>query len=947
MKYLKRRAVAAAVALVCIGAQAPGALAQEAAAPTVSPAAVEHTGDWAKTVSAVADSVVAIQLARLRAYDDDAQTSTTATGFVVDAERGLLLSNRHVIGAGPVRATATFQNQERVDLVPVYRDPIHDFGLFRYDPAKLRFAKPRALELDPAGARRGLNIRVIGSDGGEQLSILAGTIARLDRSAPRYGRYGFSDFNTFYFQAASGTSGGSSGSPVVDIRGKVVALNAGANSKTASSFFLPLWRIQHALERLQAGQPVARGGLQAVFSHKPYRTVARFGVPTEVIEAARQHDAANTGMLVVGQVFPGGAADGQLQVGDVLTRIDGQEVHEFVALDAVLDARVGQRVAVELYRQGAAMQVEVGVADLHAGIPDRILEMGGGLLHDMSLHQARTMNKPRRGVAVVDTGYVFRRGSVPDDAIITSINNRPVDDLDDLLEALRQSRHGEQWLVRTISPGREHTTELSRIKVDHRWFEARLCERRDDALLWHCEEVAQRGGELAEASTPVPPPPATGDPLLDRLSPLLVRVDFDLPHPVSNVYATNFRGTGLLIDPQAGLVVVDRNTVPATLGDVQVTLFGTEQVSGKVVYLHPQHNLAFVQIDPSRLPLAQLQAPQLRSEADISEAVTTLVGFGMSGNIIKQPTGALSSETLIFGSSRWPRFVQSPIDAYALLNPPRSLGGVLTDDSGLVYAFWTSFAYPDGNDVSEGEWGLPADILRQALEDYRAGEQHYALDAALAYVPLYEARMMGLSPERTAELADLDVRQRRALYVRQVQDSSALQVGDVLVAVDGQVINSLRALEIAVQRPRVMLTVLRNGAEHDVEYFTDALAATGAERVVSWNGVYVQEITREVRHKMVEPVAGVYISSIEPGSPTLQENLYPNRLITAVDGVPVTTLDEFVAQLAARGAGDTVRLSTHLLSNYQQLVSVDVEPAFWPSFELRRGDDGSWTRSRW
>ena len=938
MRNFKLHVLAAAVVITSMAVVSTAVRAETAP---------DTQANWAATVSAVADSVVAIHLSRLRAFDDDEQTSTTATGFVVDAERGLLLTNRHVIGAGPVRATATFQNQERVDLIPVYRDPIHDFGIFRYDPSKLRFAKPSALKLNPEGARRGLNIRVIGSDGGEQLSILAGTIARLDRDAPRYGRYGFSDYNTFYYQAASGTSGGSSGSPVVDINGDVVALNAGANSKTASSFFLPLWRIQHVLAQVQAEQPVVRGGLQTVFSHKPYRTVARFGVPAEVIAQSRQSDVNNTGMLVVGQVFPSGVADGGLQVGDVLTQIDGNDVHEFVSLDAVLDARVGEQVQVGAYRQGELVQMEMTVADINAGIPKQILEVGGGLVHDMTLHQARTMNKPRRGVAVVDTGYMFRRGNMPDDAIIVSINGKAIEQLDDFLAVLAESQHNEQWLVRYIAPGREHTTDLSRIKVDHRWFEAELCARRDNELMWQCENVADNGEVKAEADNLVPPPPATGDALLDRLSPLLVRVDFDLPHPVSNVYATNFRGTGLLIDPQEGLVAVDRNTVPATLGDAQVTLFGTEQMPGKVVYLNPQHNIAFVKIDPSRLPLDRLEAPQLRSESDVSSNIKTLVGFGMSGNIIKQPTGSSDSETLIFATSSWPRFVQSPIDAYALLNPPRSLGGVLTDDKGLIYAFWTSFAFPDGNDINEGEWGMPADILRQALEDYRSGDQQYAIDAALSYVPLYEARMLGLSTERTAELASLDVRQRRALYVREVQEGTDLQVGDVLVAVDGQVINSLRTLEIAVQKPQVVLTVLRDGEEFNIDYHTAALSASGAERVVSWNGVYVQEVTREVQHKMVSPVPGVYISSIEPGSPTLQESLYPNRLITAVDGVPVTSLDEFVAQLKDSKAGDTVRLSTHLLSDYQQLVSVDVQPEFWPNFELKRDGAGNWSRSRW
>ena len=49
-------------------------------------------------------------------FEDEQATVALGTGFVVDKERGLILTNRHITGVGPVRALAIFDRHEELEV---------------------------------------------------------------------------------------------------------------------------------------------------------------------------------------------------------------------------------------------------------------------------------------------------------------------------------------------------------------------------------------------------------------------------------------------------------------------------------------------------------------------------------------------------------------------------------------------------------------------------------------------------------------------------------------------------------------------------------------------------------------------------------------------------------------------------------------------------------------
>ena len=907
-----------------------------------------HASDdsWAETLSEASQSVVSLQLSNLRNFDGVEQGDSNATGFVVDAERGIVLTNRHVVGAGPIRLSATFQNQERVDGVPLYRDPIHDFAFIRYNPDDLQYAKPKSLPLRPEKIRTGLNIRVIGSDGGEQLSILTGTIARLDRQVPSYGRYGYNDFNTFYIQAASSTSGGSSGSPVIDFDGDVVALNAAANTKTASSFFLPLPRIQYALERLQRNVDIDRGGLQTVFSHEPFRDLARLGLKPETEQQARQLDPNNNGMLMVRQVIAGGVADDILAEGDILLTIDDRMITNFIELESLLDSSIGKELNIRVLRQGSVVELTSSVADLHEIEPVEFLELGDAVVQNMSIQNSRAMDRAQQGVVVMRAGFFFNQANLPQGSVIVELDGKPVHDLDDFIDTIKTAPRDKKLLTRYVVPGREYTSSITQIEVGNRWFDYRRCLRVDDARFWDCETVALPTikASLSAGNITVP---TFKDTLLNNVAPAMVRVDFNIPYSVDNVYARHFNGVGLIIDKTEGIVAVDRNTVPIGLGDVEVTFFGSQVLEASVVFLHPRHNVALLKYDPAQLGDVDFEALSLvENNGELPESLT-MVGYRADGTFRTHEVDDFSRLTVGFASPRLPRFQQSPIDLYGVPSVPPSLGGPFVDENGDVHAMYMSFAYEEGREIRQSEWAMPASVILETLRMYQSGSAYHSLDAKLVYRPIALARQLGLPPEWLNRYMELPANFRKVLYVEQVVPNTDAQEkllpGDILLAIEGALVADLLTAETSSQKTTVALSVLRAGEVIDISLKPTALSGVGTDRLVSWAGAHFQEPHHEIAYLKGVHFPGVYIAGTEQGSPALWDGLYRNRYVTHVDGERVDDLDEFLSLIGKKAQDEVARLSLVSISGRKSIVTVTPEYNFWPTYEVKRTENG-WKR---
>ena len=265
----------------------------------------------------------------------DAQPFAAAgSGVIVDARRGYILTNAHVVDHA-TSITVTLQDGRNLKAKVIGIDPPSDIAVVQVAAVGLKQIRLG----DSSRLAVGDFVVAIGNPFGLPHSVTSGIVSGLKRS-------GFSpDEYESYIQTDASINPGNSGGALVDLEGDLVGVNtailSGSGDNIGIGFAIPVDTAKRVMRQLIEYGAVVRGQLG----------ISLYTVTPAVARSLGLHKAAGS---IVEQVIPGSPADkAGVRAGDVVTAIAGHRIESNTDLrDAIGLLRVGDGVTIDLLRDG-------------------------------------------------------------------------------------------------------------------------------------------------------------------------------------------------------------------------------------------------------------------------------------------------------------------------------------------------------------------------------------------------------------------------------------------------------------------------------------------------------------------------------------------------------------------------------------------------------------------
>lgn len=287
---------------------------------------------------------------------------------------------------------------------------------------------------------------------------------------------------------------------------------------------------------------------------------------------------------------------------------------------------------------------------------------------------------------------------------------------------------------------------------------------------------------------------------------------FDVPQRPRERRTTGL-GSGVIFDAKNGYIVTNSHVIDKA-EDIVVTLEDGQKFNAEVIGQDPGADIAVIQIKAKHLTEITLGDSDRLRQGDFVVAIGN--PFGLGQTVTSGIVSALGRSGL--GIESYEDFIQTD----ASINPGNS-GGALANLRGELVGINTAIYGPSGGNVGIG-FAIPVNMAKQII-------------AQLIEYGEVKRGHLGFSAQNlTPQLAEaFGTSRHKGVVVSRVEsqspaDQAGMQVGDVIVAVNGREVESSAQVrnEIGLLRTgsRVRVEVLRNGKPH-------MLTATVQERATN------------------------------------------------------------------------------------------------------------------
>lgn len=284
--------------------------------------------------------------------------ASLGSGFIVDAERGFIVTNNHVVkDADEVRVTLHDDTTLQAEVVG--RDEKVDLAILKVETdaelVQVTFGESRDL-------RVGDWVLAIGNPFGLGSTVTAGIVSAESRDI-NAGPY--DDF----IQTDASINRGNSGGPMFNIRGEVIGINTAIFSPSGGSvgigFAIPADMAKPVISQLIEYGRTRRGWMGV-----------RIQSVTEDIAESLGLDRAR-GALVASVTPTGPAEKAGLQPGDIVLEFDGRRINEMRSLPRVVaETPIDKQVEIVYWRDGEEHRSGIAVGELEKAEEEGLITAG-------------------------------------------------------------------------------------------------------------------------------------------------------------------------------------------------------------------------------------------------------------------------------------------------------------------------------------------------------------------------------------------------------------------------------------------------------------------------------------------------------------------------------------------------------------------------------------------